>query len=171
MKRVSENEVALLIEKYFNAETSLSEEEQIREYYRCTSDEIMSEELKAYRDMFALFDEERESLNNDSVVIGKKSNLFIRPSLIRWVSIAAAAVVLVALFLSGPGQSDSLKFYIDGERIKDKELALNMAETNLEKVNHMMKGLERGERRLNALVKADQSISALERLNSKLSQN
>jgi len=171
MKRVSENEVALLIEKYFNAETSLSEEEQIREYYRCTSDEIMSEELKAYRDMFALFDEERESLNNDSVVIGKKSNLFIRPSLMRWVSIAAAAVVLVALFLSGPGQSDALKFYIDGERIKDKELALNMAETNLEKVNHMMKGLERGERRLNALVKADQSISALERLNSKLSQN
>ncbi|OJV22777.1 MAG: hypothetical protein BGO30_00170 [Bacteroidetes bacterium 41-46] len=171
MKRVSETEVILLIEKYFNAETSLSEEEQIRDYYRRTPDVVMSNELKAYRDMFALFDEERESLNNDSIVIDKKSNPLIRPYLMRWISVAAAAVVLIALFLSGPGQSDSLKFYIDGERIKDKELALNMAETNLEKVNHMMKGLERGERRLNALVKADQSISALERLNSKLSQN
>ena len=171
MKRVSETDVILLIEKYFNAETSLSEEEQIRDFYRREPDVVMSNELKEYRDMFALFDEERESLNNDSIVIDKKSNPLIRPYLMRWISVAAAAVVLIALFLSGPGQSDSLKFYIDGERIKDKELALNMAETNLEKVNHMMKGLERGERRLNALVKADQSISALERLNSKLSQN
>ncbi|MDD3273690.1 MAG: hypothetical protein PHV46_06550, partial [Bacteroidales bacterium] len=63
MENISEKLISSLIEKYFNAETSLSEETLIKRYYRETPDVEMSNELRQYRDMFALYEREAVLIN------------------------------------------------------------------------------------------------------------
>jgi hypothetical protein len=57
------NEAKVLLEKYWNCETSLEEEDLLRSYFQ---QEEIPDELKKYEELFRFFSEEREKeLNQD----------------------------------------------------------------------------------------------------------
>jgi len=84
--------IKILIDKYFEAQTSLDEEEYLRQYFQ--SDEVL-EELEMYQPLFQYFSVEREQKNNSPVLVPLTEN---RPKIKRspqWTSFAAACLLLL----------------------------------------------------------------------------
>lgn len=174
MEKINENFISALIEKYFNAETSLSEEALIKRYYRETPDSLISEDLLKYKDMFALFESESALVGIEEIKENKvrsRRSLFMHPQLMKWGSVAAAAIILVAMFVVNPRQNDTLKFYIDGEKVNDKEMAVTFADSKMEKMNDLIKKLEKSEEYIGTLSKAGKSVSSLDKVSKVLSQS
>lgn len=92
-----------LLEKYFQAESSLEEEELLREYMLS---EDVEEDLKKYQPLFRFFEEEKESeldRHFDSKLqtsLSRKTKTIQMPVWRKYIlRVAAVAAVLVGLFL------------------------------------------------------------------------
>ncbi|HRF90496.1 MAG TPA: hypothetical protein PLF65_06825, partial [Desulfobacter postgatei] len=142
MKREEYSEIENLIERYFNAETTLEEESLIRKYYRNTPVNEIEPQLRGYAQLFGYFSNEIDAVENKLSDTGTEAQpkagryrepkrvvvktSFYRP-LMRWGTLAAAAVLVVAFFLINPREDNSLKLMIDGERVNNSELAMSFA--------------------------------------------
>lgn len=86
-------EIKLLLSKYEEGETSLREEQRIKELLQKHKDDPS---LLAYQHMFSFFEEERNVTlpNNDHKVEQK------RPSVFWFVGIAASIAILIGVFIS-----------------------------------------------------------------------
>ncbi len=174
MEKINENFISALIEKYFNAETSLSEELLIKRYFRETPESLIPGELLQYKDLFTLFDSETNQVGMEEIKeerVIKRRTLFMHPHLMKWGSVAAAAIILVAMFVINPRQNDTLKFYIDGEKVNDKEMAVTFADSKMEKMNDLIKKLEKSEEYIGTISKANKSVSSLDKVSKVLSQS
>lgn len=78
-------DIEMLLEKYFDGETSISEENELRKYFSSTD---VSPHLAEYKPMFGYFSiAADEKLENVSLTKPKKSNM-------AWLSIAASVAVI-----------------------------------------------------------------------------
>ena len=100
-----------LIEKYENAETSLQEEQELKEYFQQDS---VPAHLLEYKAMFNYFDESSEEHYTKSIQLKPRSANW------KWLSIAAAVVLMVSIY--SITSSDSLNKFSDAER-REAELA------------------------------------------------
>ncbi len=99
------NQVRILLEKYWQGETSVVEESRLKAYFR--SDDV-AEELEQYRALFQFFDAEALIKFHPVLKIPtRKSNTF-RILSSAWVRGAAAAVILALgiYFFMIPGQEN-----------------------------------------------------------------
>ena len=69
MKSIEKNNISAILDKYFEALTSLEEEQQLRDYF---AGEV-APEYAIYKPLFNSFSNERESLNNVKVDKNVKS--------------------------------------------------------------------------------------------------
>lgn len=186
MKREEYSEIENLIERYFNAETTLEEESLIRKYYRNTPVNEIEPQLRGYAQLFGYFSNEIDAVENklcDTVteeqpkagqyrepkrVIVKTT--FYKP-LMRWGTLAAAAVLVVAFFLINPREDNSLKLMIDGERVNNSELAMSFAGERLDKVNEMMGQVKKGNDVMDRLTTVGRAMAPLEKIGTTLTQN
>ncbi|GHT61675.1 hypothetical protein AGMMS50239_13100 [Bacteroidia bacterium] len=117
---MKDNNIKILIEKYFEGLTSLDEEQKLRDYFQ---QENVLPEWEVYKSMFQYFTLERD----------EKKQAFSSPRprtkriLLRWGSTAAAACLLLfislRLFLNAGGTlSKTSQAYIDGKKYTDIEL-------------------------------------------------
>ena len=89
------NNIEILIEKYENGETTLKEEQQLKDYF---SQETVEPHLEVYRPMFAYFlQAHKEEFTQDIPLETKKTY-----SMYRWISVAAVAVLMIGLYFSNP---------------------------------------------------------------------
>lgn len=107
------NPIDELLDKYFDGETSLQEEDVLREYFR---KETIEERHRQYVPMFAFFTHERETKQPTSV---KPANQKKKRSFIAWGSIAASILLAVSTFLFLDRNSNQSYVYINGTRISD----------------------------------------------------
>lgn len=85
------NKIEELLEKYDNAETTLQEEEQLREYF--LSDEV-APHLEYYKPMFQYFTaSQKEEFTKDVPLNTKKKSLY------QWISVAAVSILMLGIFL------------------------------------------------------------------------
>ncbi|MCF6140597.1 hypothetical protein L1S34_04795 [Flavobacterium sp. K77] len=84
------NEIDSLLEKYFNGETSLNEEQQLRDYF---STQVPAPHLKQYQSFFGYFDQAKLEECPKQLPIFRT----VKPVRNRmlWWSVAASIVVLV----------------------------------------------------------------------------
>ena len=82
-----------LLEKYFDATTTVAEEETLREYF---NSESVAAHLAQYTPMFHYLSQAKEERFTKQLPIqtGRRKQLF------RWVSIAAVAVLLVGVYFN-----------------------------------------------------------------------
>ncbi len=146
-----------ILDKYFDAGTTLEEEKFLREYFRGKVDG----EFIMYKPLFECFSEEIQSVN---AAEPKKFN-FKLASLI-----AAAAVAIFALIVI-PERDSSLRLIIDGVSVNNRELALSKADTQLGQVNSLLEKF-RGETtdKLESMNRVGEAISPLSALNRVLTQ-
>ena len=82
------NKIEALLEKYFEGETSIAEENELKNYF---SSQDVASHLKQYRQVFGYFAEAKEQkLTNNVPLVFKKRK-------VAWLSIAASIVVLVGI--------------------------------------------------------------------------
>ncbi|MGB5320796.1 hypothetical protein [Lutimonas sp.] len=81
-----------LLEKYFEAETSIQEEATLQEFF--AQDEV-PEHLKQYKEMFNFFSNSSLETSNRSIQLTKESKRTIS---IKWLSIAAMLVFFIGIY-------------------------------------------------------------------------
>lgn len=82
------NKMEALLEKYFEGETSIAEENELKDYF---SSPNVAEHLEQYRPLFGYFAEAKEQkLTNNVTLISKKKK-------VAWLSIAASIVVMMGI--------------------------------------------------------------------------
>ena len=114
--------VEKLLQKYFEAETSIAEENILREYFASTD---VAPHLEHYRPLFGYFETEaNKTFEKDLPLKPRKRNV------IAWISVAASVVLLSGLFFITNNQSagaDELGTYDDPEvAFRETQKALNM---------------------------------------------
>ena len=82
------NKIEDILEKYFQGETSIAEEKQLKEYF---SSPNVAQHLEQYKPMFGYFSQVKEQKSTQEIPLKtKKRN-------VAWLSIAASAVVLLGV--------------------------------------------------------------------------
>jgi hypothetical protein len=82
------NRIENIIEKYFQGETSIAEEKELKEYF---SSPDVAQHLEQYKPMFGYFSQVKEQKSTQEIPLqSKKRN-------VAWLSIAASVVVLLGI--------------------------------------------------------------------------
>ncbi|MEN3324338.1 hypothetical protein VP395_11420 [Mariniflexile soesokkakense] len=131
------NSIEKLLEKYENGETSLKEEEQLKNYF---SQETVAPHLEMYKPMFTYFSVSKQEqftkplpLNFDSYR-GKKVFIY------KWIAVAAVVVLILGVYFKEPAVS-SYEEYAYGT-YNNPEDALNEVTKQLVMIsNHFNKGI------------------------------
>jgi hypothetical protein len=114
-----------LLDKYFDAETNIAEENQLKEYF---SSPGVAPHLEQYRSMFGYFAHEGTQQFNKTVP------LKTRRRFAAWLSVAASVVLLMGMFAYFTNQpaEDDLGTYNDPEvAFRETQKALNMVSKNV----------------------------------------
>ncbi len=86
-----------LLEKYFEATATAAEERELRDYF---SGERVAPQFEIYRPMFKYFSEAKDERSSRKLLLKK------HPGYVRWLSVAAAAVVIVMIYLGNSYQEN-----------------------------------------------------------------
>jgi hypothetical protein len=125
-----------LLEKYFQGETSLAEEKELKQYF---SKGNVSPEHEAYRGMFEEFSKElNETGNLPSIytIIPKQRSM--NRIWYQWLALTGiAAAVILLLWIQFPSSSDNYAI-IGGNRIDNTEFAQRYTAKKLTKVNKLL---------------------------------
>lgn len=128
--------IHLLLEKYFEGETSLAEERQLSDYFASGD---VAPELQQYRPLFGFFAEAREAQPEKPLVLPVQ-----RQGTFTWLSVAASVVALLGIGVYGYFNYDTtpqgdLGTYDDPEvAYREAQKALSLLSS---KVNKGMEGV------------------------------
>lgn len=133
-----------LVEKYLNAETSVQEETNLRNYF--LSDNV-APHLEEYKLMFSYFQLNKDETYTKTIQLKpentKRKNL-------KWLSVAASVVLLVSVYV-GKTKYDE---YVIEQKYAQVENALKMLSTNLNKGKSAFNNLYAYENTVNKIFKA-----------------
>ncbi len=121
------HKIEILIEKYFEAETSIAEEKLLRDYF-ASSD--VAQHLERYRPMFSYFSEAREVVSEQKMAGPRRQ--------FRWVSVAASVAVLLGVgtfaYINTTQSNAELGTYSDPEQaFRQTHQALELLSTQVNK--------------------------------------
>ena len=125
------NSIEKLLEKYENGETSLKEEQVLKNYF---SGDNVAPHLEHYSPMFLYFLGNQQEMFTKTLPLKTKSRFNYK-----WLSVAAVAVLMLGIYLSKP-ISESYNAYAYGTYDKPED-ALNELKSSLAMIsNHFNKG-------------------------------
>lgn len=122
-----------LLEKYFRAETSIAEEQQLKNYF--TSDRVLDEHLP-YRALFENFRAEAlQKMPVRNVKTVRKSNKVLW---LRSISVSgiAASLILAFWFFSVDASADYA--FVHGQKVDNQEIVHDLANKKLMQVNGLI---------------------------------
>jgi len=115
-----------LLDKYFDAATSIAEENELKAYFSSTD---VAPHLEQYRPVFGYFAREATQQFDKTVPLKTKKHYA------KWVSVAASVVLLAGMFTYFSGQpvnQDELGTYKDPETaFKETQKALSLISKNV----------------------------------------
>jgi len=119
-----------LLEKYLAAETTLKEENVLKNYF---SQENVPSHLEEYKSMFNFFTNSSFEVSSKSISLPENKN---RSILIKWLSVAAAVVFLVSIYsvnqINIAEKEEAKLAFLETQK------ALNLISLNLNKGNNAM---------------------------------
>ena len=122
-------QIELLIEKYFDGETSITEEQQLRDYF---SSADVAQHLEHFKPVFGYFSAAKEQKSAQAQTFPVQDN---KPS--KWVSVAASVAILLGIgtvaFLNNDNETSSdLGTYNDPEvAFRETQRALDLLSTHV----------------------------------------
>lgn len=140
MKIYNKEEIQNLIEKYFEGETSSSQEKILQEYF--LQDEV-DEDLKQYRPLFNAFTDltsQPELMEIDLSLVERQNNISItkKSKLKKYLRVSATAIAgiaaCIALFFITYHPSSDTFVIIDGKKYTDKTKIQNAFDASIENV-------------------------------------
>lgn len=122
------DKIEKLLEKYFEATTTVSEEEQLRDYF---SQEKVATHLEQYRPMFNYFSNAKEERYTKQVPLKPRVNFY------KWISVAAVAVLAFGIYFGNEYQEKKKAEYAYQETKKAFELLAENFGRGTEKVAYL----------------------------------
>ena len=98
------NNIEHLLEKYENGETSLKEEQQLKDYF---SQNTVAPHLEMYKPMFGYFLVNQQEQFTKQLPLLETSGTKRRFNY-KWLSVAAVAVLMVSIFVNNPFNEEEL---------------------------------------------------------------
>lgn len=141
------NNIEKLLEKYENGETSLKEEQQLKNYF---SQETVAPHLEIYKPMFAYFLVNQQEQYTKHIPLSTKKVFNYK-----WISVAAVVVLMLGVYLKSTINNDL-------GTIQDPEIAFNEVSKSLEMIS---KNFNKGTSTIGYLEAYDKGASTLEYLN------
>ncbi|QEE51190.1 hypothetical protein FUA48_16925 [Flavobacterium alkalisoli] len=119
-------EIELLLDKYFDAETSIAEENQLKMYFSSSN---VAPHLEQYRSMFGYFAQAGEQRFEKTIPLKTKKRY------VGWLSVAASVVIAfgVFTFINKEPQEDLGTFDDPEIALRETQKALNMLSQNVNK--------------------------------------
>lgn len=121
------DKIEILLEKYFEGETTIAEENELKNYF---SSSDVAQHLEHYRGMFGYFSVAKEQKFEQELPLKTKTQ-----KKVAWLSIAASVVVLLGLFTfynQNMSQNQDLGTYNDPEKaFQETQKALNLLSKNV----------------------------------------
>jgi hypothetical protein len=146
------NNIEALLEKYENGETSLKEEQELKNYF---SKETVAPHLEIYKPMFAYFLANQQEQFTKDVPLTLKGIETKKSFNYKWISVAAVAVIMLGIYLKSTVNNDL-------GTIQDPELAFNEVSKSLEMIS---RNFNKGTSTLGYLQEYEKGASTLEYLN------
>ena len=132
-----------LLEKYDNGATTLQEEQQLKNYF---SQETVAPHLEVYKPMFMYFlQTQKEQFTKEIPLQAKKTY-----TLYKWISVAAIAVLMFAVYTQVGNQSKSID-----QLSQDELMAYNQT---MEAFNLLASKFNKGTESINALALMSNSL-------------
>lgn len=135
------NNIDKLIAKYNDAETSLQEEQQLRDYFNSYN---VAPHLEQYRSLFQYFAVTQNETFTKDVPMVPNTNKTNRRSMYQWISVAAVTVLMLGFLVPkafGPSPEEQ----------KEQELAMAYYNQTKEALNLISIGMNAGKEQLNPL--------------------
>jgi hypothetical protein len=118
--------IEILLEKYFEGETSIAEENELKAYF---SSADVAQHLEHYKAMFGYFSSAIEQKFEQQLPLKSKKVQ------VAWLSVAASVVILLGMFTfynRNINQSEDLGTYNDPEKaFEETQKALNLLSKNV----------------------------------------
>jgi hypothetical protein len=128
------NKIEILLEKYFQGETSIAEENELRNYF---SSPDVAQHLEQYKPMFGYFSLPKEQMLKQEIPQQAKKRYVV------WLSIAASVVVLLGIGTYVFYNYDNANEKQDLGTYDDPEVALRETQKALALLsNHVNVGIE-----------------------------
>jgi hypothetical protein len=128
--------IETLLEKYFQGETSIAEENQLKDYFASVD---VAQHLQQYKPMFAYFTFAKDEKSNVQMPLQTKKR-----SNVAWLSVAASVVVLIGVGLTWlNSQPQDLGTYDNPEiAFRETQKALALLSGNVNKGIESMQYVE-----------------------------
>jgi len=147
------NNIEKLLEKYDNGETSLKEEQLLKNYF--ASDDV-APHLEAYKSMFGYFSICNREQFNKEIIFETEVKTKKQPFNYKWLAVAAVAVLMIGFYFGGLLNNNDLGTY------EDPELALMEVTKSLEMIS---KSFNKGVATVNYLDQIEKGTATLGYLN------
>jgi hypothetical protein len=157
-------QIGQLLEKYWNCETSLEEEQQLRTYFNGTG---VPENLKEAADLFRFFESERQRSLNDNfesevTQAMKKSDRGAKVvSMVRWVQVARIAAGLFVVVAASYFVNKEIEKKETGT-ITDPKVALEETKKAFMMISKSFNKARDGAGKINLFNEAEQKITGKE---------
>jgi hypothetical protein len=124
-----------LIDKYFEGETSIAEENELKVYFSSTD---VAQHLKQYQTIFGYFSQAKEQQFTQEIPLQTKKR-----NVVLWLSIAASVVVMLGVGMMMYFNNDKEEQFVACSPEDNPELALQQTEKALALVSeHLNTGIE-----------------------------
>lgn len=124
------NKIDKLLQLYFDGESSLEQEEELKKYF--LSDEV-ADEHKEFTMLFHFFDSQKQIKMEYTFTPPKREQKNIR---FLWIAGAAASIFIALLLMFTP--SNDTYMLVNGESIYDVDMIMYQAEIELNKVTEKL---------------------------------
>lgn len=121
--------IEALLNKYFEGETSIAEEKQLKAYFGSPG---VAQHLEQYRPLFGYFEVQQQTQQFEKTIPLKPG----KQKIVAWLSVAASVVVMFGMFMfmdnNKASQAEDLGTYNDPEvAFQETQKALNMLSQNV----------------------------------------
>lgn len=121
--------IEALLDKYFEGETSIAEEKQLKAYFGSPG---VAQHLEQYRPLFGYFEEQQQTQQFEKAIPLKPR----KQKFVAWLSVAASVVVMFGMVMfmnnNGASQAEDLGTYNDPEvAFRETQKALNILSENV----------------------------------------
>ena len=137
------DKIEKLLEKYDNGETTLQEEQQLKNYF---SQEVVAPHLEVYKPMFVYFLQTQKEQFTKTIPLQPKKTY----TLYKWISVAAIAVLMFAVYIQFGNQAKSMN-----DLSQDELLAYNQT---VEAFNLLASKFNKGTESMDALTLMSTSL-------------
>ncbi|MDR2651860.1 MAG: hypothetical protein LBC68_06045 [Prevotellaceae bacterium] len=146
-----------LLDLYFAGETTITQEQELKQYF---ASQNVAAEHKIYQQLFETFEVEKSEKYHGNLPKIKTQSTGKKPFITLIISTTIAASILLMTGIFQTSYDDSYVI-INGKRINDSELALQIAQAKIKKISA---SLESGMKHVKSINKINENLKPLQKI-------